>query len=262
MKTSFLSAALVLAVAALGTFASKTGHAAGVAFRADAVQSMPGKGTQTGRIFVSHEGGRFEYEVQGRKVVQLRPTGKPEMIVLIPDQKQYMVVPAPAGGPTLSSGPKAPCKPSAELECRKSGSEKIGDVVTEKWVMKPKAAARPMVIFWDPARKLAIRRVMPDGQVAQMRREGDAVHDKRKVEKWVLVVKTAGGEQQKATMLYDPELDMMVLERHANGFTREIKNIQTGPQDAALFKIPQGYQKTELPRGSRSGAMPPVGGPR
>ena len=249
MKSPLFAAAL-----AMGLFASAPAFADGAAFSADALQSFPGKGSQAGKIFVSPDGGRFEYEVQGRKVVQLRPTGKSEMIILIPDQKQFMVMPAPPGGPTLSSGPKTPCQPTPNLACTKGPGENIGGIATEKWVMQPKGAANPMVIFWDPKRKLAIRRIMPDGKIAEMRNEGAATHDNRPVEKWVLVVKSGAGEQKKATMLYDPELDMMVLESHNGGMTREIKNIKTGSQDAALFKVPEGYQQTKLPRGS--GAMP------
>ena len=253
MRTS-LFAAIVLTGLATGA-ASLSALAGGMSFHADAMQSFPGKDKQTGRLYVSPEGGRFEYEIGGRKVVELRPQGQGKMIVLLTGQKQFMEMPAPPGG--LARGPAQPCQPAPNLACTRTPGEVISGISTEKWVMQPKGAAKPMIIFWDPKRRIAIRRIFPDGRIAEMRRQADSKHENRPVEQWALVVKSAGKEEKKATMLYDPELAMMVAENHANGYRREIRNIKTGPLDPSLFKVPQGYQKTALPRGS--GAMPPAG---
>ena len=177
------------------------------------------------------------------------------MQVVLPEKKQFMVVgktgeQGAATGGSMGRGPQAPCRSSANLSCIKSAGETIHGIKTERWTVQPKGAQKPMVIYWDPTRKLSLRQVLPNGNIIEMRPTGDIQYENRKVEKWAFTLKNAQGERPGGEMYYDPELHMAVLERRTNGFSRALTNIKVGPLDAALFQVPAGFQKSDLPRGS------------
>ena len=229
--------------------------AEGKSFTADAIQQPPGQPAQSGKLYIGKNGARFEFTAQGRQIVQI-VTRDGKMKVLFPQQKNYMEIQGQPGE-TPGRRPKVPCKPAPNLACTKSGGETINGIKTERWAMQPQGAPKAVVIFWDPKRSFAIRQLLPDGHVAEMRKTGEADYEGRKVEKWVMVIKTGAGEKQNGELLYDPELEITVREQHGNGFLRELKNIKVGAVDEALFKVPSDFKKMQLPRGSRP--LPPQG---
>lgn len=78
---------------------------------------------------------------------------------------------------------------------------------------------------------------------------GSESFDGRDTEKWRCTGPTntpQGQTPSDATVWYDKSLKFEVRVEEDNGNRFEIRNINTGRQDAALFEIPNGYSKFDL----------------
>jgi hypothetical protein len=71
----------------------------------------------------------------------------------------------------------------------------------------------------------------------------------RNTEKWRCTGQTMvpeGEQPSDATVWYDPELEFGVKSAEDNGNIFEIRDIQTGAQNASMFNIPADYKKFEM----------------
>jgi hypothetical protein len=78
---------------------------------------------------------------------------------------------------------------------------------------------------------------------------GDESLNGRATERWRCTGQTAvpqGEEPVDAVVWYDPELEMGIRSVEDNGNIFEVRDIAVGPQDAALFELPAGYQKLDM----------------
>lgn len=72
----------------------------------------------------------------------------------------------------------------------------------------------------------------------------------RTCDKWEMTQK----DGKKETLWIDQKLHFPIKTQSSDGMTSEFTNIKEGAQDAALFKVPDGYQKMDL--GSMGGRRP------
>ena len=258
---------LLAAVAAVlaGTSAASADTAE---FTADAVQKQAGQGMQSGRLYVGAAGTRFEFQDQGRPVVQIALPGEGIMRVLFPLDRSYLEMKAGAGAATPAARPSEPCKPAPDLECNRDGEEQIAGMKLERWTIKPKGAPGEIRIWWDPERHMPLRQVLFDGSTMQAIMTGTEDHEGRKVESWEITYTSPNGQYRRGMALYSPELGTTVLEQQPGGTMRELRNITVGKVDTKLFDVPEGYKKIEPPPPPtpgtqapppQSGAMPPAG---
>lgn len=216
-------------------------------FVADAVQVAPGMEARSGKLHVGKLGTRFEFTEKGQQVVQIIQPSEGVFRLLFPKTKTYMEM---RGKPaTLKNGdrPVDPCRPDTELECRKEGDENIGLIAAERWIIKPREAEKAVTIWWDRQRRLPVRQLFPDGARLEADMTGSMKFEGREVEQWKMVLTPKTGAQQFSYMLFAPDLGIPVMEQGATGLVKELHNITPMEPDAALFELPEGYQKITSP---------------
>lgn len=249
---------LLVAVAAIlaGTSAAR---AEMTEFTADAVQKQGGQSLQSGKLYVSTAGSRFEFEDQGRQIVQIQLPTQGLMRLLFPSDKTYLEFKTEAGAPTPDSRPQDPCKPAPDLACKRMGEEQINGMKLERWTVKPEGAPGDINIWWDRERRMPLRQVLFDGSTMQAVMTGSQNHEGRNVESWEITYTSPNGQFRRGMALYAPDLGATVLEQQPGGTMRELRNIVVGKIDTKLLEVPEGYTKLATP--PPTAATPPPGQP-
>lgn len=274
------SISLLSAVGALvGSFsvaASPLGN--GKEFSAEQVQvAADGTRTVMQRMFVGASQLRFE-QLSGQPSVMIADIAARKGYRLIPDSKQYMELPLPPQMTTPGVGaPQDPCAALPGFNCVKQGEESINGRVTEKWEISgnhPRQGRVSSVQWIDKERRIPVKHQMPNGASFSSRMVADEVVNGRPVEKWESVARE-GDQVSTSHFWYDPELNLRVREEFPGGGSRELSNIQVGPQPAHLFQLPSDYRRVAAPQrqmpprgqvrqgggyGPQSGRQPPPGG--
>ena len=222
-------------------------------FVADAVQAVPGQEQRRGKLYVSDLGTRFEFTSKKQKVIQIIQPKLGLFRLLFPKTKTYFEIRSPSSRLTLGRRAKAPCKPTAKIECYKQGEVKSGAMSLERWYVKDKDEKTSMRVWWDPKRHMFIRQLFQDGtkMVAQM--QGSRRFEGRKVEQWKMTVFMTTGIRLDSYMLFAPDLGFPVMEQGGNGLVKELHNIKAYPEDPSLYELPAKYKKIRFPENNGTG---------
>jgi hypothetical protein len=217
-------------------------------YSADIYQKMP-QGTEvTGRVYVGKSGMRTDMDRDGEKVIQLIDTQNKISRILYPAQRSYMEFPSgPAMQTTSDQGGEVnPCKMLPGAQCRKLGEEKMNGRPTVKWEISFSQQGKQIkgTQWIDQERGMVVRQEMPNGQRSELKLLGTEELSGRKVEKWEVDM-YQGGNRQRSFRWYDPALNLVVREVMPGGYVREMRNIQVGSQDPALFQVPPGFKKVD-----------------
>jgi len=243
-KKGTLTGLLVGVLSLLGAGAA-TAQAA--EFTADAVITMPQRGIQSGTLYVSAKGVRMDSLHQGRRVSEVRLPKDGIARIIFPDDRTYMEMTIPQGGPQNFGPQTEPCVASEKVACEKQASEKLGDTEVEVWHVTPEGAPQPIKVWWDAKRKLPVRQAFPNGAVIQSVLQNTETFGDRTVERWETTFRTPDGRFSSGLALYDPEYSLTVYEATPGGMVREMRNVRMGAPDPALFDVPQGFKKIEPP---------------
>lgn len=135
MRTRFLALAAV-ALPLTGVWAAPSD----VDFSATALQTMPQKGTVTGKLYVSKNKMRQEAAQGGQTRITITDWEKNTVWILNPNRKEYVEMKGPGGGTAAGGRPPMPdeaghpCQqPNSGLKCTKLGSESVNNRTTDKW---------------------------------------------------------------------------------------------------------------------------------
>jgi hypothetical protein len=97
-----------------------------------------------------------------------------------------------------------------------------------------------------------------DGEL-ERRAEGNEMISGRNATKYRVTFE-ANGRRESVFQWIDESIHMPVKTAAIDGsWSSEFKNINTGPQDPALFELPDGYNKMSLNMPDMSGAMEAIG---
>lgn len=217
---------------------------AGPQFTADAVQTQPGQEMRYGKLMVGEKGSRFEFQQAGQPVVQIVRPSEGRTLTLYPLTRTYVESKSDVAGAMPDLQADAPCKPSADVECKKDADQTGLSGQIERWTVTPKSGGG-MTVWWDAKRKMTIRQEMSDGRVMQATLRGSMPFDGRAVENWEVLYMSPAGQFRRGMSLYAPDLGFTVVEQQPDGVMRELRNVQAGAPDAKLFDLPEGYQPAE-----------------
>ena len=216
-------------------------------FTATTVQSAPNVATQSGKIFVSELGTRFEFSERGRAMVQIVMSKERIMRVLFPADKVYMETQAPADTPSIAEDDTVPCVSVETMTCAKLGIDKFGDMDVERWTQTFKGSEAVSTLWWEPSRKMIVRQEFPDGRIMQMALAGTVDHFGRPVEQWDISFAAGQGQVAKGMRLIDRDLGIIVKDQAPTGVVRELQNVQEVEVTPDWFKVPAGYQRIKQP---------------
>ncbi|MBF0563259.1 MAG: DUF4412 domain-containing protein [Alphaproteobacteria bacterium] len=236
--------------------------AASPSFTAEAVQLSPGRGSESGRVYISEQGMRFEFQRQGHPVVQIIQPRQGLMRILMLQEKTYMEFRGAAMPDALAEKPTTPCPSEREVHCERTGNDTLNGAPVELWRItsliqgKGQPDPGPIQVWWDPRNKVVVRQQIPDGSNVTTSLSGHVSYQGRDVEQWVTTYTSANGKSQSATRLHDPELNVDVREEMPTGAVRELRNITLTKMDPAWFVVPADFRKVEA-----NGAKPPGSAP-
>ena len=80
----------------------------------------------------------------------------------------------------------------------------------------------------------------------------------RTTHKWAFT-RTRQGQTSRSVVWIDPELRTSIREEFQGGYVRELRDVRVGPPPAALFAVPRGYTKIDMPTQSEGGQGGPGG---
>jgi hypothetical protein len=240
--------ALSLALLGLGPTTAFGQNAASRTYSATAVHGLPGQPETYGRITKSGQNLRLEFNQAGRDVVQILRPEIGAMYVLDPLNKTYMEIRGPAVPAPDSDGYVSPC-PGQEgsAQCQRIGEEKISGVSVERWTMTGAQQTKPLVIWWNSPRRRALRQDFPEGGSMVMAFKAMQTLNGRSAEHWTINLTRPGQKTLTGDWWFDPDLRVVVRETLPSGETRRLENIVVGPVDPALFQVPAGWAKREVP---------------
>jgi hypothetical protein len=231
----------------------------GVEFSAESVSHGPEEQSMSSKMFVGKNGTRKEFSHEGKRVIEIVNPSKHVTWMLFPDKKTYLerrLGPPPGSKPAAKPDAANPCAGAPEsVSCRKLGVERVNGREAVKWEIVSSRQGRTMrTMQWiDQERGIPIKQEFPGGS-SEYRMIGEETVNGRKTEKWEYVQYRQKDDKTTRTLQwYDPILKMPIREEMPGGYSRELRNIQVGPQPASLFELPQGYEKKEMPRQGRGG---------
>lgn len=231
---------------------------AGAQFSAESVQTTAQGQSTTTKIFVGDNRVRTEGAQNGQQFVQVADNANGVTYIIVPDQRSYMEMRAPAAAPTPQGKPVDPCANLQGVTCRKIGSEAVSGRPATRWEMTSSAGGqtRSMNQWIDDERGTPLRIQASDGSATEAKLVAKEQYEGRPVEKWEMTMSRAG--QQPATSLqwFDPELGVPVRGKGPDGSTFELRGIRLGAQPADLFTVPAGFQKIAPPQAQPGGASP------
>ncbi len=260
-----------LVAVGMGMFLTASPALAAPAFTAEAIHAPPGQSPETGRVFISEQGSRFEFERKGRPVIQIMLPGQAVMRLLFPEDKTYVeMTQLPQ---SKIAHPKTPCPLPEVAQCEQTAVETLNGRSVEVWRItfnqmpgdlaagKKSIASGPIQIWWDAERKVAIREQYPDGGLSTTTLRGRVDHQGRSVEHWQVTLTRPDGETVQMSRWYDPELQTDVREERPNGTVREFRNIRLVAPDPAWFAVPAGYRRVDSPVRRNGRPAHPPGAP-
>jgi len=211
-------------------------------FSADAVITIPGEPKTTSKLYVGNNVVRTEVQTPNGLIVDIVYPLKGKLIKLNPQLKQYIEIPIEKQTESLQTKTN-PCYKLQNANCTQLGEESINGQKTQKWqIVTQQQGRNTRTLHWvDIKRQLAVREFFADGSMAEMVLEKNETVNKRKAEKWVRTLSRPDGSTVQSFQWYDPQLKISIREELPGGFVRELKNIKTGLQNSALFKIPENY---------------------
>lgn len=219
------------------------------AFTSEVIHTHPGQSPRVGKLFVSDQGSRFEFEHNGKLSVQVFLPILGVVRLLFPQSKTYVETMQSPLHPAMDQL-LTPCPPLPVAHCERAGMETLNGQKIEVWhvnfePMSDQESSTPFQIWWDAERKLAVREQYPDGRTSTAVLLGQVTHQNRQVEHWQVTLAGLEGKTTQITNLYDPELQMNVREEHPNGSVRELRDIRLVLPDPAWFDVPTGYQRLD-----------------
>ena len=218
-------------------------------FTATAVQSVKDQQAQSGTIFVSDNGTRFEYVERGRQMVKIVLPKQKIMRILFPQEKLYMEIQAPADTPMPAGESDSPCPPIDGLTCQKIADAKFGDLDVEQWQQFHAPSNSTSMLWWEPVRNMIVRQEFPDGGIMQLTMAGKVDFDGRATERWDVSMAGPDGKVMTAHRLVDTDLGIIVREENpAAGMVRELRDLKVADSDRAWFDVPAGYQRIDAPQ--------------
>lgn len=244
-----------IALSALMITGSAGAPALAASFTADAVETRPGQQLRYGKLTVKDNLSRFEFQVMGKPVVQITDKTAKMTRYLSPLSRTYFEV---KGTPNSEMDGDfayaSPCPEDEKIKCVKDKDEQLGGFKVEKWKLTAEGVSRPAYVWWEPARKMALRREFLNGSVQQMIMHGIMPYDRgRNAENWEILYMSPFGRYERGSVQYDANLGVAVLQNFPNGLSRSLNNVQEATPDDAAFAIPERYKKVEAPKP----AMPP-----
>ena len=245
--------AIIAAAVAAGIAGAAFGQ--DVSYSATATHSLPGQQPSYGTVVKSGHNLRLEFEQDGQRMVQiLRPT-EGLMYVLYPQTETYLEITGPAAQANTIDGQTSPC-PEGDpgMVCQKVGQDKVSGISVEVWSISLQGQNQRMTILWDPTRRQALGQEYPDGTKTRYAFQAMETINGRTTEHWVIRTTAPGQAELTGDWWFDPELRVAVREALPGGEVRSLENVQVGAVDPAMFQVPAGWHKQEMP------AMPAVPG--
>lgn len=236
------------AVSGLGLTPAVAAAASKKPFTAIAVQTAPNMAMQSGRIYVSFKGTRYEFSENGRDMVQIILSKQKLMRILFPKDKVYMEFQAPADTPDLTSDTDTPCPPVDAVTCNKLGVDKFGDMEVERWQQSFKGVQGQSTLWWEPQRKMIVRQEFPDGRIVQLQLSGSVDFNNRPTEKWDISYAQPGKAVTSGLRLVDTDLGIIVKEQSPSGLVRELRDLQVVEDNPDWFAVPDDFQRIEPPK--------------
>lgn len=228
-------------------------------FTAEAIQTAPGMDTVATRLYVAKgKAVRMEVSTPRGDIIQQYFPASGLLRVIYPEQREYIEQKTPAPLALPGQVVTNPCDQMPDARCEKLGEEKIGQLSAVHWRISRQGPGNSVVTMeqWlDKQRGLPLRQLFPNGARIEASLAGRETVNGRDTERWEIVMTPASGEVQRGTQWHDVELDVTVREQLPNGSVRELRNIVLEEPAAALFAVPPGFQKREMPK------QPPGGRP-
>ncbi|MCB1513522.1 MAG: hypothetical protein KDJ18_01655 [Hyphomicrobiaceae bacterium] len=222
---------------------------------ADALESSPSGTRRHGRLSVRGTASRLDYMDLGLPVVEIELPEQGLRRLLFPAALTYMEFTRTQ----VFNGKRIPCVATGYQNCALKGAEKIGGVDAEIWEIAVQDSGEPIRLWWDPSRGMTVREEYPGG------RRMHAVHREHEPyegfvsEQWEFTYLLPGGRYMGGMAVLVPELDTPVIERRPDGTIRRLVNIKSGAVDTALFEVPQGFRRIDLPHPPPPGQTAPSG---
>ncbi len=239
-----------IALSALIITASAGAPALAASFTADAVETRPGQQLRYGKLTVRDNLSRFEFQVRGKPVVQITDKTAKITRYLSPLSRTYFEVKgAPNSEMDGDFAHASPCPDNEKIKCVKDKDEQLGGFTVEKWKLTAEGIDRPAYVWWEPKRKMALRREFLNGSVQQMIMHGVMPYDRgRNAENWEILYMSPFGRYNRGSVQYDADLGVAVLQNFPNGLSRSLNNVQEAKPDDSLFAVPERYKKIDAPK--------------
>jgi hypothetical protein len=244
--TARAAGALAVILALAAPVAAQT--AAPPAYSATALHTLPDGTVNSGLVVKSGPDMRMEYTENGQKVIQIIRRAEGAMYLLDPAAQSFFELrgapPADPGG----VGYLPPCQEGdPSMICTFAGTEVTSGITAEVWDIAMPGADGAMRILWDGARHRALQQTYPDGSQMKMTFKAMVDLSGRMVEHWTIQAVSPGQPVQAGEWFYDPELRVEIREVMPSGESRSLEDIVVGPVDPALFAVPQGWTRRDMP---------------
>lgn len=226
------------------------------AYSATALHRLPDGTVNSGRVIKSGPDMRMEYTENGRDMVQIIRRAEGVMFLLDPAAQSFFEM---RGAPSADPGGVGYLPPCQEgdpmLVCTFMGTEVTSGITAEIWDIATPGAEGVTRILWDGARHRALRQTYPDGSQMKMTFKAMVELSGRTVEHWSIAATGPSQPPQSGEWFYDPELRVEIREVLPSGESRSLEDIAVGPVDPALFNVPEGWTRIEMP----APPIPPAG---
>jgi len=215
-------------------------------FTADAVQ-IRGESVSHARMYWLDGNVRFEYTEDGVPMVQIFDNKNNKIIWLDNENKLYLEREMPENEKVVtgskSNKTNDPCKQFADAECVFLKKTKMNGRQAKKWLITLNNNDHDFHIFqWiDIKYKNILRQENSDGTGLSVSIKDNQEINNRKVRKLTMVAFSASGEQEQGTQWYDNELDIVIKQEYQNDIVDELRNIEVGTVNKALFTVPEDY---------------------
>ena len=215
-------------------------------FTADAVQ-IRGENVSHAKMYWLDGDVRFEYTEDGVPMAQIFDNKNNKIIWLDNENKYYLERDMPENEKVVAGNKNTktndPCKQFAGAECVFLKKAKMNGRDSEKWLITLNNNGHDYHIFqWiDVKYKNILRQENSDGTGLSVSIKDNQEMNGRKVRKLTMVAFSATGEQKQGTQWYDNELDIVVKQEYQDDIVDELRNIEVGKVNKALFAVPKDY---------------------
>lgn len=247
---------LAVGLLAAGGAVSGEACAGEIAYSARALEIAPSGIHRNGRLLVRGSASRLEYHHMGMPVIEIEQPDRGVRRVLFPVTRTYLEYSHPQA---RIDGSKAPCVTTAHQICTKTGREQIGGVETDVWELRTAGRGDVIRLWWSPSHGMIVREEYPDGRrMHGLKREAQP-HEGFATEQWEFTYMLPGGRYLGGMAIIARDLDAPVVERRPDGTIRRLVDIKRGSLDAAMFELPPGYRRINLPYPPPPGQTAPSG---